>query len=106
MARLNDQNRLSLTHPELAAQWHRTKNRSLIPNDVSFASNKKVWWQCPVADDHEWEAVVNSRAQGRGCPYCSGNAVVLSNCLATTHPALAIQWHPTKNGSLTPYDVV
>ena len=24
--------------------------------------------------------------------------------LAVTHPAIADQWHPTKNGSLTPHD--
>ena len=25
--------------------------------------------------------------------------------MAATHPALAEQWHPTKNGDLTPFDV-
>ena len=25
--------------------------------------------------------------------------------LAETHPEVAKQWHPTKNGDLTPYDV-
>jgi len=32
--------------------------------------------------------------------------VVKSNCLATVKPELTKEWHPTKNGSLTPYDVV
>lgn len=32
---------LSVTHPELAAQWHPTKNAELTPG-----SGKKVWWQC------------------------------------------------------------
>lgn len=29
-----------------------------------------------------------------------------TDCLAITHPPLAKQWHPTKNGTLTAYDVV
>lgn len=29
----------------------------------------------------------------------------MSNCLATCNPKLAEEWHPTKNGNLTPYDV-
>jgi hypothetical protein len=31
--------------------------------------------------------------------------VARSNCLATFHPEIAAQWHPVKNGNLTPYDV-
>ena len=30
---------------------------------------------------------------------------MLSNCLVTLNPELSKQWHPTKNGDLTPYDV-
>jgi hypothetical protein len=93
------------THPDLAAQWHPTKNGSLTPYDVVVGSEKKVWWKCFIAPDHEWEAAIQSRANGHGCPCCRGLTVVLSNCLVTTHSDLAAQWHPTKNGSLTPYDV-
>ena len=31
--------------------------------------------------------------------------VTKENCIATTHPQMAIQWHPTLNGTLTPNDV-
>src|SRR6516165_5180054 len=106
MAKLTDQNRLSLIYPELAAQWHPTRNGSLTPYDVSVGSDRKVWWKCRAADDHEWESTIANRVGGRGCGCCRGLVVVLSNCLVTTHPELAEQWHPTKNGSLTPYDVV
>lgn len=40
------------------------------------------------------------------CPYCNGQRVGISNCLATKHPEIANQWHPTKNGNLTPYDIM
>jgi len=52
-----------------------------------------------------WESVIYSRSNGNGCPVCSGKKVVLSNCLATLKPELAKEWHPTKNGDLTPYYV-
>jgi hypothetical protein len=96
---------LSATHPELAKQWHPTKNGSLTPLDVSYGSSIRIWWKCPLVDAHEWEAVLLSRSRGHGCPYCSNHKINLENCLATIYPELAKQWHPTKNGSLTPSDI-
>jgi NADPH-dependent 7-cyano-7-deazaguanine reductase QueF len=98
-------NCLATTHPDLATEWHPTKNGDLTPSDVSIGSNIYVWWKCPHAEDHEFKNTVNNR-QDRGCPMCSGYKVVKSNCLATTHPDLAMEWHPTKNGDLTPSDVI
>jgi hypothetical protein len=90
------------THPEIAAQWHLTKNGDLRPEDFTYGSHKKVWWQCPVAEDHEWEATIKSRKEGNGCPYCSGRRATKLNCLSITHPEIAAQWHPTKNGDKKP----
>ena len=106
-------NDLATTHPELATQWHPTKNRGLTPYDVTFKSGTEVWWFLPYDDpktgkhfDFEWRARIADRSNGNGCPYLSGAAVWPGfNDLATTHPNLAKEWHPTKNGSLTPYDV-
>src|SRR5207245_2670051 len=42
---------------------------------------------------------------GAGCPFCCGNRVAPSNSLRTKRPALAREWHSTKNGRLTPDDV-
>jgi hypothetical protein len=96
---------LAENHPELAKEWHPTNNWKLTPDDVTPGSNKKVWWKCELADDHELEANVVSRSMGAGCPVCRGLKVVNSNCLATSNPDLAKEWHPTKNGDLTPSDV-
>jgi very-short-patch-repair endonuclease/predicted secreted protein len=96
---------LAELNPELAKQWHPTKNGDLTPNDVSCGSKKKVWWKCKKGDDHEWETTVAHRSNGTTCPICSNQKVVLSNCLATNSPELAKQWHPSKNGELTPFDV-
>lgn len=86
-------------------EWHPSKNGDLKPSDVSSGSNKRVWWKCPRGIDHEWQAMVIKRARGNGCPYCSGHKVAKSTSLGSLRPEIAKEWHPTKNGMLTPYDV-
>ena len=95
---------LAVRYPALAAQWHPEKNGDLTPQQVTPGSHRKVWWRCERG--HEWRAMVKSRAAGTGCPVCAGRAVCPGeNDLATRYPALAAQWHPTKNGALTPAQV-
>ena len=96
---------LATRYPDLAAEWHPTKNGDLTPSDVLPGSHRLVWWQCPHG--HEWRAQIKSRVSGAGCPVCSNRALLRGvNDLATNNPELARQWHPTKNGDLTPADVV
>lgn len=97
---------LSITHPQLAAEWHPTRNYPLTPDDVTAGSQKKVWWQCPLGEDHEFQAVIANRSRQPICPVCLNKIAVRSNCLAILFPEIATQWHPTKNGDLTPHDVV
>ena len=47
---------LSVTHPDIASEWHPEKNGSVTPEQVVAGSNKKVWWICPEGPDHEWQA--------------------------------------------------
>lgn len=97
-----DENDLASAFPEIAAQWHPTKNGGLTPQSCTPASNRKVWWVCPLG--HEYQAAVGARTvHSSGCPYCSGRKVLKGfNDLATLEPKIAAQWHPTLNGSLTP----
>lgn len=44
--KLSDKNRLSVTHPELCEEWDYDKNAELIPENVSYGLNKKIWWRC------------------------------------------------------------
>jgi len=100
-------NSLAVLYPEVAVQWHPTKNGDLKPEDFTAGSNKKFWWQCPLAKDHEWQTTVDQRTRGgNGCPYCTGKRPSSTNSLALLFPEVAAQWHPTRNGSLTPKDVV
>ena len=93
------------TLPEhLTLQWHPTKNVDLTPSDVSFGSRTVVWWQCHLG--HEWKAAVRLQMKSAGCVYCSGvKAWPGYNDLATTHPKIAAEWHPTKNAGVTPEQV-
>lgn len=91
-------------YPEIAAQWHPTKNGDLTPDQVAYRSNQKRWWMC--LEGHEWEATVSNRAKGTGCPYCAGHRAISGvNDLATKRPELVVEWHSVKNGTLRPQDV-
>lgn len=100
----SSQNDLATTDPELAAQWHPALN-STTPDKVSRGSRHLAWWVCEQG--HEWQARVADRGtKSVGCPVCINKQVVPGiNDLATTEPALAAQWHPSKNGALTPQQV-
>lgn len=100
-----NENDLQSQRPDLAAQWHPTKNGTVTPADVTVGSHHKAWWICEKG--HEWQAIVNSRVSGCDCPFCSNRALMPGeNDLAITCPELALEWHPVKNGSLTPRDVL
>lgn len=88
----------------LLAQWDIERNLPLTPDDVTFGSHKRVWWTCP--NGHSWQAMVYTRSEGAGCPYCTGRkASPKQNSLAKQFPALAAEWDDEKNAPLTPRDV-
>ena len=95
---------LAARFPDLVREWHPTKNLPLTPERLLPGSHAAVWWIC--GRGHEWRAMVKSRTAGCGCPVCANRAISPGeNDLAATHPDLARQWHPVKNGALTPRDV-
>ncbi len=99
---------LAALHPGVAREWHREKNAPLTPWEVSPGSGRKVWWRCSVKPSHSWEARIYNRVAtyATGCPICSGHKTTPDNSLRSCSPALAAEWHPTKNHPLTPDDVV
>ena len=91
--------------PEVLAEWHPTKNRETWPDDVVAGSNKVFWWKCGEGPDHEWQApAIGRTARGDGCPFCRGIRGSVTNSVASLHPELAEEWHPTLNGSASPSD--
>ncbi len=103
--RLKKNGSLEDVRPDLLSEWDYEKNTDIQPNQIAPKSNRKVWWKCE--NGHQWYAtVVNRTNLGRGCPYCSNQIpVVGENDLQTLYPEISAQWHPTKNGKLTPRDV-
>ena len=99
-------NNLASKRPDLIPEWNHKKNGNLKPTDVTPCSGIKVWWKC-LKCNYEWQAKIGNRAiLNRGCPCCTNQKVVVGiNDLATTHPEIAREWHPTKNGSLMPQSV-
>lgn len=102
---IKGKNDLQTVNPALAKEWNYDKNNGLAPTDVLPSSNKKVWWKC--GKGHEWQAMIRSRNDGRGCPYCSGrHAVNGKNDLQTVNPVLATEWNYERNCGLMPMDVL
>ena len=98
-------NDLATIRPDLAKQWHPTKNGELKPSTVTAGNGKKVWWVCEK--EHQWEARIDHRNHGIGCPYCSGRyPIVGENDLQTLNPTLALEWNYEKNKGLTPTKVL
>ena len=92
-------NSLAEVHPELVSEWSE-KNLPLTPDDITFGSNKKVWWKGTCG--HEWQTSVKARSSGEKCPICSGARVIEGiNDLSTLKPELASEWSE-KNLLLTP----
>jgi len=91
-------NCLAIKNPELAKEWHPTKNGKLTPNDVTCGTNRKVWWQC--REGHEWEASISNRNKGNGCPYCAGKVSTFEINLETINPKLTKEWNYKKNKNL------
>lgn len=101
---LAKKNCIAVKCPEIAKEWNYKKNGVLTPEMFFPGSSEKVWWigKC----GHEWQAIIDNRVRGTGCPYCLGKGTLKGfNDLATSDPVLAKQWHPTKNPGITPEDV-
>lgn len=97
-------NDLQTRNPTLAKEWHPTKNVNISPQTIVSASNRLVWWICDKG--HEWRISPNGR-RGRGCPVCGNRRVQPGeNDLRSTNPDLAAQFHPHRNGQLSPEQLV
>jgi hypothetical protein len=89
---------LRYSNPDLIPQWDFERNSGVTPDVVTNGSNRKVWWICPAALDHRWEASPKRRVHGEFCPFCTNKRVAASNCLETLHPDLAAEWDADRNG--------
>ena len=96
-SKVRERGSLAEVNPELAKEWHPTKNGDLRPEDITEGRFKPVWWLCPKCG-YEWQASPNNRKKGVGCPCCSGRVPMSGvNDLATVVPELLKEWDYEKN---------
>lgn len=62
-------NDLRTTHPQLAKEWHLSKNGELSPLNVTYGTGRKAWWTCP--NGHDYQATILHRSSGTDCPRCN-----------------------------------
>lgn len=104
-------NSLEAAYPEIAKEWHPTKNGKLTPDKIAPRTNRSVWWLGKCG--HEWQMVISERTgtprlrkdgkmhNPQGCPYCSSKRILIGfNDLQTKYPKIASEVHPSKNGEL------
>lgn len=88
-------NDLATVNADLAKEWDYRENKK-TPETIAAHSKEKVWWigKC----GHKWDAVVDSRMRGRGCPYCAGKRILPGfNDLVTKAEEVAKEWDYDKN---------
>lgn len=95
---------LATVNEDVAKSWDYEKNIGITPEQVTYGSAKKVWWKCEKG--HSWQAIVHSRTNGNGCPYCAGKKVLAGyNDLATINPECLKFWDYEKNTDILPTEV-
>jgi hypothetical protein len=95
------ENDLASTHPDIAAMLIRADPTTLRPG-----SGSKQTWRCSDGH-HTFERSVHSMVRlGGSCPFCTGSRIQAGeNDLATCYPNIGAEWHPDRNGDLTPEEV-
>lgn len=92
------------THPESNEYWDFEKNFPLTPKNFSSGSDFKAWWRC--SKGHQTKAAVHSKLKKlSACLVCSKKSsdhFDFEDSVAHNFPEIANQWHPEKNGELTP----
>jgi len=98
MPKLSDTYNLQTMHPEIASEWHPSKNGKLMPFELTPGSRRKIWWRC--AKGHEWKATAISRTKGNSCPHCLKESIVKESPIVES--GLLKEWHPTLNRGFNP----
>lgn len=110
---MNDNPYYVADFPLLINEWDYSKNVGLNPQQISYGSDRYVYWKCSVCGNG-WKARVKTRNKGEGCgcPKCAINKRMgkkykqkLSKDynLAVKAPHLLVEWNKDKNMDISPY---
>lgn len=90
----------AVCHPELAKEWHPTKNGDLRPEHLLPGVNKKFWWRCE--SNHTWQQRLDNRSRRLNtCPLCTGKTVSDDNRVTSLFPELLEDFDSRKNDGLS-----
>lgn len=91
---------LAEQYPALASEWDFEKNYPLLPEQCFPKSAQRVFWKCRHCGN-SWNALIHSRANGCGCPYCYGRIPIPGKTdAATLYPNIFAEWNHEKNKDL------
>lgn len=88
----NGRQTLASVLPEIAAQWHPTRNGvKVTPETTGPGSTKPFWWKAECCG-HEWEESVKNRDKYQRwlCPKCK----TILHSFGWQDPGLAAEWSP------------
>jgi len=92
-------NDLATLLPDVAQYWV-SGDDDLAPSSVSPGSGRVATWKCINGLPHTFRRVIGQRVRHPSCPVCRGYVVLPGfNDLATRHPELVAEWHPTLNNT-------
>lgn len=95
---------LDVADPNLAKEWHPTKNGNLTPDQITIVDKRKVWWLGKCG--HEWLSSVRVRQSVKsGCHYCSSLTLSYEKSLEYLFPEESKIWNFEKNKGIKPSDV-
>lgn len=90
--------------PNLEAKWDFGRNSGLDPKNVLRGSDKRAWWICEKG--HRFEKSVYQMVKS-GCSFCSNKQLLVGfNDLDSVRPDLSAQFDVSKNGGLSPRDLL
>ena len=104
MPKASEFHNLHTIRPDLAMQWHPTRNGTLGPKDVTPGTRREVWWLCEHG--HWWSASVRDRVRGKRCTYCGELQRRGGQVMADVMPVLLREWHPSRNQGIKAREVL
>ena len=71
--RVGKDNNLVVRYPNIASEWHPSKNGGLRPEGFMPGTHQEAWWLCPKG--HSYKKAIGTKVSAgykRGCPKCAG----------------------------------
>lgn len=95
------ENSLGTNHPWTIELW--SDKNTLSPFEITFGSNKKIWWKCELGIHPEYESTTYSKISNKSkCPYCTHIKFTPQESFGAIHPELSKEWSDKNNK--TPYE--